>query len=73
MQTSTLSADTWSRTSLVGWACFPLLVQFLAVNNDIRVEVALDVTVRGLKGGKLGGPPVMHAEDLKGWIMKDKR
>ena len=52
---------------------FPLLVQFLAVNNDIRVEVDLDVTVRGLKGGKLGGPPVMHAEDLKGWIMKDKR
>ena len=45
----------------------------MAVNNDIRVEVDLDVTVRGLKGGKLGGPPVMHAEDLKGWIMKDKR
>ena len=44
-----------------------ILVQPAAVNDDVPTEAEIDLAVRGLKGGRVGGPLGMRLEDLKGW------
>ena len=51
----------------------PILVQPAAVNEEIPAEAEIDMAVRGLKGGRAGGPLGMRAEDLKGWCKEAKR
>ena len=45
----------------------PILVHSAAVNDEIPEEAEIEMAVRGLKGGKEGGPSGMRAEDQKGW------
>ena len=51
----------------------PILVQPEAVNDDIPAKTEIGLAVRGLKGGRLGGPLGMRAEDMKGWRKEAKR
>ena len=51
----------------------PILVQPVAVNNDIPAEEEIELAVWGMKCGRAGGLLVMRAEDLKGWRKEAKR
>ena len=43
----------------------PLLVRQSDIKDGISREAEVAEEVRGMKGGRLGGPSGMHAEDLK--------
>ena len=43
------------------------------IEVGIPTETELETAVKGLKGGIAGGPPGMHAEDLKWWIQEATR
>ena len=49
------------------------MVQPEAVNNGAPTEVEVELAVRGLKGGRKGGPSGMREEDLKGCRKEAKR
>ena len=38
------------------------------VEDRVLEEAKIEQSVRGLKGGRAGGPSGMWAEDLKGWF-----
>ena len=44
----------------------PVSVQQSDIEGGIPRETEVETAVKGLKGGRLGGPPGMCAEDLKG-------
>ena len=48
-------------------------MQFAAVNDYIPSESEIDMAVRVFKGGRVGDPSGMRAEDLKGWCQEAKR
>ena len=48
------------------------MVQPAAVNDDVPTEAEIDLAVRGLKGGRVGGPLGMRLEDLKRWRKEAK-
>ena len=45
----------------------------MAVNYDIPAEADIEMTVIGLKGGRVRGLLGMRAEDMKEWLREDKR
>ena len=49
-----------------------LLVQPLAVNDDIPTETEIEMAVLGLKRGRAGVPPGMLLEYLQGWLKEAK-
>ena len=51
----------------------PILVQQSYIKYSIPTELYFETEVKGLKGGRAGGPLVMHAEDLKGWLRESPR
>ena len=50
----------------------PILVQPLAVNDDILEEADIEIAVLGLKGGIAGDLLGMIMKDLKGWLQEAK-
>ena len=40
------------------------------VVDGVLEEADIDQAVRGLKGGTSGGPYIILAEDLKGWLQE---
>ena len=44
----------------------PILIQPAAVNDNVPTEAEVKLAVRGLKGGRVGGPSRMIDEELKG-------
>ena len=49
----------------------PILVQPLAVNDDVPTEEEVEMAVQWLKGGRVGGTLGMRVEELNRWRMED--
>ena len=48
----------------------PILVIPAEVEDGLPEESEIEQAVRGIKGGRAGGPSGMQTEDLKGWLRK---
>ena len=51
----------------------PILVHQLDIVYGISTEAEVDTAVKGMKGGRLGGPPGIRTEDLKEWLREATR
>ena len=51
----------------------PILVTPAVVEDGVLEEADIVQVVRGLKGGRAGGPSDMRLEDLKGWLQEASR
>ena len=51
----------------------PILVRQSDIEDGIPTGTEVETAVKGMKGGRVGGPSLMRIEDLNGWIQEAKR